>query len=128
MKKQSNTIVVTINNLSDEYIAILFDMVNNNGGEARYVSDEVATPKATPKAKPKAQPKAEAKAKPKAKADDKFDRALYESIAKELGVLGNHGVYKACRSIVYGVMDKSITKAEAKKRVKAWKDSTPWAK
>lgn len=124
MKKQSNTIIVTINNLSDEYIAILFDMVNNNGGEARYVSDEVATPKATPKA----HPKYEAKTKPKAKADDKFDRALYESIAKELGVLGNHGVYKACRSIVYGVMDKSITKAEAKKRVKAWKDSTPWAK
>ena len=76
------------------------------------------SPKETPKAK---------KTSSKKKSDDNFDRALYESIAKELGVLGKHGVYKACRPTVYKVMDGSLTKAKAKKEVEAWKKSNPWA-
>ena len=89
------------------------------------IIEDNATAKTT-----KAQPKVEAKTKAKTsskKKSDNFDRALYESIAKELGVLGNHGVSKACRPTVYKVMDGSLSKAKAKKEVEAWKKSNPWA-
>lgn len=61
--------------------------------------------------------------KSKASKSDDFDRTAYEKIARELGCMGKRGVYKACRQYVYGVMDGSMTKAQAKRKVKAYTDT-----
>lgn len=59
--------------------------------------------------------------------DDGFDRERYESIAKQLGCFGKHGVWRCCRPIVYAVMDGQKTVKAAKAEVSKIKAANGWA-
>ena len=76
---------------------------------------------------PKETPKAKAKTSSKKKSDDDFDRKTYEELAKSFGCYGKNGCWKACRPIVYAVMNGEMTKANGKREVAKIAKAKGWA-